>query len=75
MGNPIPTLKVILILTIAVDMFWFGDRLLSIFGFSFYEILPEKLISLIAMMSNALMILFNVLLIGLLSRLQLKDEN
>ena len=32
MGNPIPTLKVILILTIAVDMFWFGDRLLSIDG-------------------------------------------
>ncbi|MFU6374491.1 hypothetical protein ACM792_04865 [Metapseudomonas otitidis] len=75
MGNPIPTLKVILILTIAVDMFWFGDRLLSIFGFSFYEILPDKLINLIALMSNALMIFFNVLLIGLISRLQLKGEN
>lgn len=75
MGNPIPTLKVILILTIVVDMFWFGDRLLSFFDFSFYEILPGKFISLIALMSNALIILFNVLLIGLLSRLQLKGEN
>lgn len=75
MGNPLPTLKVILILTIAVDLFWFGDRLLSVFGFSVYEVLPDKLITLIALASSALMILFNVLLIGLLSRLQLKDEH
>lgn len=75
MGNPIPTLKVILILIIAIDLFWFAERLLSIFDFSFYDQLSNELISLFALTNSVLVILFNVLLIGLLSRLQLKGEN
>ncbi|OEC47430.1 hypothetical protein A7D27_00445 [Pseudomonas sp. 1D4] len=75
MGNPIPTLKVILILIIAIDLFWVAERLLSIFDFSIYDQLSNELISLFALTNSVLVILFNVLLIGLLSRLQLKSEN
>ncbi|MGC5701874.1 hypothetical protein J4P02_16865 [Pseudomonas sp. NFXW11] len=74
MGNPIPTLKIILILMIAVDTFWFGERLFSLAGFSLFDWLPTTLISLVGILGSLLMILFNVLLIGLLSRLQLKSE-
>jgi len=74
MGNPIPTLKIILILMIVVDTFWFGERLLSTVGFSVFELIPGGLLNLISVASSLLLIFFNVLLFGLLSRLQLKSE-
>ncbi|ERO63571.1 MULTISPECIES: hypothetical protein [Pseudomonas] len=74
MGNPVPTLKIILILMIVVDGFWFGERLLSMAGISLLDWLPTQLINLLGILSSMLLILFNVLLLGLLSRLQLKSE-
>ncbi|UVM10268.1 hypothetical protein [Pseudomonas protegens] len=74
MGNPVPTLKIILILMIVIDTFWFGERLLSLTGFSMFDWLPSSVISLVGILGSLLMILFNVLLIGLLSRLQLKSD-
>ncbi|WP_025129239.1 hypothetical protein [Pseudomonas sp. PH1b] len=74
MGNPVPTLKLILILMIVVDAFWFSERLLSLSGLSLFDWLPNAVISVVGLLGSALMILFNVLLIGLLSRLQLKSE-
>lgn len=74
MGNPVPTLKIILILMIVVDTFWFGERLLSLTGLSVFDWLPTAVINLVGILGSLLMILFNVLLIGLLSRLQLKSE-
>ncbi|MDP9530021.1 hypothetical protein [Pseudomonas protegens] len=74
MGNPVPTLKIILILMIVVDSFWFGERLLSLIGFSVFDWLPSSVINLVGLFGSLLMILFNVLLIGLLARLQLKPE-
>ncbi|AZC25927.1 MULTISPECIES: hypothetical protein [Pseudomonas] len=74
MGNPVPTLKIILILMIVVDSFWFGERLLSLAGVSLFDWLPTQVINVIGIFGSLLMILFNVLLIGLLSRLQLKGE-
>jgi len=59
---------------IVVDTFWFGERLLSLTGLSVFDWLPSSLISLVGLLGSLLMILFNVLLIGLLSRLQLKSE-
>ncbi|KAF0866981.1 hypothetical protein [Pseudomonas sp. LD120] len=74
MGNPVPTLKIILILMIVVDSFWFGERLLSLTGFSVFDWMPSAVINLLGLFGSLLMILFNVLLIGLLARLQLKPE-
>lgn len=74
MGNPIPTLKIILILMIVVDTFWFGERLLSMTGLNLFNWLPSSVINLVGMSGSLLMILFNVLLIALLSRVQLKPE-
>ncbi|QZI71517.1 hypothetical protein K5F93_04235 [Pseudomonas protegens] len=74
MGNPVPTLKIILILMIVVDSFWFGERLLFLTGFRVFDWLPSSLINVVGLFGSLLMILFNVLLIGLLARLQLKPE-
>lgn len=74
MGNPVPTLKIILILMIVVDTFWFGERLLSMTGLNLFNWLPSSVINLVGMLGSLLMILFNVLLIALLSRVQLKPE-
>lgn len=74
MGNPVPILKIILILMIVVDTFWFGERLLSMTGLNLFNWLPSSVINLVGMLGSLLMILFNVLLIALLSRVQLKPE-
>ncbi len=74
MGNPIPTLKVILILIIAVNAIWFTDRLVSLIGLDILTYLPTAVWQLLSAFSTGLLIIFNVLLLGLLSRLQLKDE-
>lgn len=74
MGNPIPTLKIVLILMIVIDLFWFGERVLSMLDFSLFDFMPTKLINLVGLASSLLLIVFNVLLIGLLGRLQLKAE-
>ncbi|MDU9411097.1 hypothetical protein [Pseudomonas sp. zfem005] len=74
MGNPIPTLKIVLILMIVIDLFWFSERVLSLLDFSFFDFLPSKLISVVGLASSLLLIVFNVLLIGLLGRLQFKAE-
>jgi hypothetical protein len=39
-----------------------------------FDWLPSSVISLVGILGSLLMILFNVLLIGLLSRLQLKSD-
>ncbi|WP_285960307.1 hypothetical protein [Pseudomonas tohonis] len=74
MGNPVPTLKIVLILMIAIDLFWFGERVLSMLDFSLFDFMPSTLINLVGLASSLLLIVFNVLLIGLLGRLQLKAE-
>jgi hypothetical protein len=74
MGNPVPTLKIVLILMIVIDLFWFGERVLSILDFSLFDFMPSTLINLVGLASSLLLIVFNVLLIGLLGRLQLKAE-
>ncbi|BCG22211.1 hypothetical protein thsps21_24030 [Pseudomonas sp. No.21] len=74
MGNPVPTLKIVLILMIVIDLFWFGERVLSMLDFSLFDFMPSTLINLVGLASSLLLIVFNVLLIGLLGRLQLKAE-
>jgi len=74
MGNPIPTLKVVLILLIAVNSIWFIDRLLSIVGMDLLGLLPQTLWQFLGALGSGLLIIFNVLLLGLLPRLQLKGE-
>ncbi|MEN0104875.1 MAG: hypothetical protein AAGC84_00460 [Pseudomonas sp.] len=74
MGNPIPTLKVVLILMIAVNAIWFTDRLLSLVGMDLLGLLPSTVWQLLSALGSGLLIMFNVLLLGLLPRLQLKGE-
>jgi hypothetical protein len=74
MGNPVPTLKIILILMIVVDSFWLAERLLGLMSTSLFDWMPSALISVIGIFSSVLIILFNILLVALLSRLQLKPE-
>ncbi|BBP80631.1 MULTISPECIES: hypothetical protein [unclassified Pseudomonas] len=74
MGNPVPTLKIVLVLMIVIDLFWFGERVLSMLDFSLFDFMPSTLINLVGLASSLLLIVFNVLLIGLLGRLQLKAE-
>ena len=74
MGNPIPTLKVIMILMIAVNSIWLAEALLSAFDVSAFEWLPSALFRVLSIFSSVLLILFNILLIALFSRLQLKPE-
>ncbi|GLK87617.1 hypothetical protein [Pseudomonas turukhanskensis] len=74
MGNPIPTLKVVLILIIAVNAVWFTDRLLSLIGMDLLGLLPSTVWQLLSAFGSGLLIIFNVLLLGLLPKLQLKPE-
>lgn len=74
MGNPIPTLKVVLILMIAVNAVWFTDRLLSLVGLDLLGLLPSTVWQLLSAFGSGLLIIFNVLLLGLLPKLQLKGE-
>lgn len=74
MGNPVPTLKIIVILLIAINLVWFSDRLFSLVGLDIYGMLPLEVMQLISLCNSALIILFNVLLLALLPRLQLKPE-
>ncbi len=74
MGNPIPTLKVVLILIIAVNAVWFTDRLLSLIGLDLLGYLPSTIWQLLSAFGSGLLIIFNVLLLGLLPKLQLKSE-
>ncbi len=74
MGNPIPTLKVVLILMIAVNAVWFTDRLLSLVGMDLLGLLPSTVWQLLSAFGSGLLIIFNVLLLGLLPKLQLKGE-
>ncbi|MEK1943781.1 MAG: hypothetical protein AAAB16_25680 [Pseudomonas sp.] len=74
MGNPIPTLKVVLILIIAVNAIWFTDRVLSIVGLDLLSYLPSAVWQLLSALGSGLLIIFNVLLLGLLPKLQLKGE-
>ena len=74
MGNPIPTLKVVLILMIAVNAVWFTDRLLSLVGMDLLGLLPSTVWQLLSALGSGLLIIFNVLLLGLLPKLQLKGE-
>ncbi len=74
MGNPIPTLKVVLILIIAVNAIWFTDRLLTIVGLDLLSYLPSTIWQLLSALGSGLLIIFNVLLLGLLPKLQLKGE-
>jgi hypothetical protein len=74
MGNPIPTLKVVLILMIAVNAVWFTDRLLSLVGMDLLGLLPSTVWQLLSAFGSGLLIIFNVLLLGLLPKLQLKPE-
>jgi uncharacterized MnhB-related membrane protein len=74
MGNPIPTLKVVLILMIAVNAVWFTDRLLSLVGMDLLGLLPSTVWQLLSAFGSGLLIIFNVLLLGLLPKLQLKAE-
>ena len=74
MGNPIPTLKTVLILMIAINLIWFSDRLFSLVEIDILALLPGVVVQLLGLFGNLLLVLFNVLLLGLLSRLQLKPE-
>ncbi|MDO8695695.1 MAG: hypothetical protein Q7J74_01165 [Pseudomonas sp.] len=74
MGNPIPTLKTVLILMIAINLIWFSDRLFSLVEINILALLPDLVVQLLGLFGNLLLLLFNVLLLGLLSRLQLKPE-
>jgi hypothetical protein len=74
MGNPIPTLKTVLILMIAINLIWFSDRLFSLVEIDILALLPGLVVQLLGLFGNLLLVLFNVLLLGLLSRLQLKPE-
>lgn len=74
MGNPIPTLKIVLILMIAVNAIWFTDRLLSLMGLDLLGYLPSTIWQLLSAFGSGLLIIFNVLLLGLLPKLQLKSE-
>ncbi|MDP3848524.1 MAG: hypothetical protein Q8R10_19065 [Pseudomonas sp.] len=74
MGNPIPTLKTVLILMIAINLIWFSDRLFSLVEIDILALLPALVVQLLGLFGNLLLLLFNVLLLGLLSRLQLKPE-
>lgn len=74
MGNPIPTLKTVLMLMIAINLIWFSDRLFSLVEIDILALLPGLLVQVLGLFGNLLLVLFNVLLLGLLSRLQLKPE-
>ncbi|MBX9753928.1 MAG: hypothetical protein K2X80_04185 [Pseudomonadaceae bacterium] len=74
MGNPIPTLKTVLILMIAINLIWFSDRLFSLVEIDILALLPGLVVQLLGLFGSLLLLLFNVLLLGLLSRLQLKPE-
>ena len=74
MGNPIPTLKVVLILMIAVNAIWFVDRVLSLAGLDLLGLLPTVVWQFLSAFGSGLLIIFNVLLLGLLPKLQLKGE-
>ena len=74
MGNPIPTLKTVLILMIAINLIWFSDRLFSLVEIDILAVLPSLVVQLLSLFGSLLIVLFNVLLLGLLSRLQLKPE-
>ena len=74
MSAPLPTLKVVLILIIAVNAVWFTDRLLSLLGLDLLGLLPSTVWQVLSAFGSGLLILFNVLLLQLLPKLQLKGE-
>ncbi|MGY4534718.1 hypothetical protein ACVW0Y_003860 [Pseudomonas sp. TE3786] len=74
MGNPLSTLKVVLILMIAVNAVWFTDRLLSLVDLDLLGLLPSTVWQVLSAFGSGLLIIFNIQLLALLPKLQLKAE-
>ncbi|PTQ68753.1 hypothetical protein [Pseudomonas sp. GV071] len=74
MSNPLSTLKTVLILLVAVNAIWFTDRLLSLLGLDLLGFLPSTVWQLVSAFGSGLLIMFYVLLLGLLPKLQIKGE-
>ncbi|MCY1392293.1 hypothetical protein D9M71_71590 [compost metagenome] len=71
MSDLIPPLRIVLVLLIASESFWFANRLCRAVGFELSSLIPPPLFNLIGMLSSVLLILLFFFLFRLVGRLKL----